>query len=122
MIIFSIYIHYFIFLGTLNTISSLIISTSFISNWYLLFNWSKKFLTNISGADAPEDTPIVSQSLILSKGIILSEWIKCESMQPDFFATSTNLTELDEFLLPMTKNISHFWAIFFTAFCLFVVA
>ena len=41
---------------------------------------------------------------------------------PDFLATSTSLTELEEFLLPMTKNKSHFFAIFFTAICLFVVA
>ena len=35
--------------------------------------------------------------------------------QPDCSATSTNRTEFDEFLLPKTKNISHFFAIFLTA-------
>jgi len=43
-------------------------------------------------------------------------------IQPDFLATSTSLTEFDEFLLPITKNISHFFAIFLTAICLLVVA
>ena len=41
---------------------------------------------------------------------------------PDFFATSTSLTEFEEFLLPITKNMSHFEAIFLTAACLLVVA
>ena len=36
--------------------------------------------------------------------------------QPDFLATSTNLCELDELTLPITKNISHMPAIFFTRF------
>ena len=59
---------------------------------------------------------------ISSKGISFSECINCEFLHPAFFATSTNLTEFDEFRLPTTKNISHFEAIFFTADCLFVVA
>ena len=50
------------------------------------------------------------------------ESIKKVFSQPDLFATSTSLRELDEFLLPITNRISHKGAIFFTANCLLVVA
>ena len=78
----------------------------------LFFSSFIKLLTKISGAEAPEEIPIVLESLIKSNGISLCEWINSELEQPDFFATSTNLTELEEFLLPITKNKSHFFAIF----------
>ena len=81
-----------------------------------------KLSTKISGADAPDDTPMVLNFSISSKGIELSESINLEFTHPEFFATSTYLNEFDEFLLPITKNISHFSAIFLTAACLFVVA
>jgi len=48
-------------LGTLNTTSSLIISTSSILIENLFFKSLIKFSTNISGADAPEEIPIVLQ-------------------------------------------------------------
>jgi len=44
------------------------------------------------------------------------------SLQPNFFATSTNLWELDELLLPTTRNKSHFFAICLTASWRLVVA
>ena len=64
-----------------------------------------KLLTKISGADAPDDIPMVLHLSISSNGVLLSEWIKVDFSQPEFFATSTNLTEFDEFLLLITKNI-----------------
>ena len=102
--------------------SSLMISTSSIFTVNLFFNSLIKLSTNIWGAEAPEEIPIVFEFLIKSNGILLSEWINCELEHPYFLATSTNLTELDEFLLPIIKNKSHFFAIFLTAICLFVVA
>ena len=89
-------------------------------NWS--FNSAINFSTSISGADAPEEIPIVLHPLILSIGTGLSECINSAELQPEFLATSTNLTELDEFLLPIIKNISHLSAISLTADCLFVVA
>ena len=98
------------------------ISTSYILTVNLFFNSFIKLLTKISGADAPDEIPIVFEFSIKSNGISLFEWINWEFEHPDFLATSTNLTELDEFLLPITKNKSHYLAIFLTAICLFVVA
>ena len=98
------------------------ISTSSIDVLKCLLILSIKLSTNISGAEAPDEIPIVEQLAKSSNTILLSEWINSESGHPDCFATSTNLFELDEFLLPITKNLSHFDAIFLTAACLFVVA
>ena len=108
--------------GTRKVTSSFTASTSSISSLNSFFNFDINNSTRISGADAPEDIPIVLQFLILSIGNLLSEFISCESGHPVFCATSTNLTELDEFLLPITKNISHLSAICFTAIWRFVVA
>ena len=88
----------------MKTTSSFIISTSSILTVNLFFNSFIKLSTKISGADAPEEIPMVFEFWIKSNGISLCEWINCEFKQPDFFATSTNLTELEEFLLPITKN------------------
>ena len=66
--------------------------------------FSMNSLTKISGAEAPEEIPIVLQFEILSKGISLSEWIRTALLHPELFATSTSLTELEEFLLPIIKN------------------
>ena len=41
---------------------------------------------------------------------------------PKSWDVQSNLAEFDEFLLPITKNISHNFEIFLTALCLFVVA
>ena len=60
--------------------------------------------------------------IIFFEGNVLLKSNNSDFSQPDFFATSTSLLEFDEFSLPITKNISHIGAIFFTAFCLFVVA
>ena len=65
---------------------------------------------------------MVSELSISLYGISFSECINLELLHPAFFATSTNLTELDELRLPTTKKISHFDAICFTADCLLVVA
>ena len=56
--------------------------------------------TKISGAEAPDEIPIVEHFLILSNGILLSECISSVYLQPAFSATSTSLNEFDEFLLP----------------------
>ena len=77
--------------------------------------------TRISGAEAPDEIPIVLHFFSLSSGKLLSEWINSAS-HPLFLATSTSRTELDEFLLPIIKKLSQFLAIFFTAACLLVVA
>ena len=96
----------------MKTIFSLIISTSSIFTVNLSFNSFIKLSTKISGADAPEEIPIVFEFSIKSNGISLCEWINWEFEHPDFLATSTNLTELDEFLLPIIKKLSQFLAIF----------
>ena len=57
-----------------------------------------KLLTKISGADAPDDMPIVLHLSISLKGVVLSECINEDFLQPEFLATSTSLTEFDEFL------------------------
>ena len=64
-----------------------------------------KFLTKISGAEAPEDIPIVVQFSILSKGTMLSACISLELTQPDCWATSINLTELEE-LIKRDQNLT----------------
>jgi hypothetical protein len=55
----------------LNTTSSLIISTSSILIVNLFFNSPIKFSTKTSGADAPDDIPIVFAFSIFSNGISL---------------------------------------------------
>ena len=62
---------------------------------YFFFKLLINSSTSISGADAPDDIPIVLHLSILSNGISLSEWISNEFSHPDFLATSTNLTEFD---------------------------
>ena len=57
------------------------------------------------------DIPIELQFLILSSGTELSECMS-SNFYTQILATSTNLTEFDEFLLPITKNISHFLQFF----------
>ena len=79
----------------MKVIFSFIISTSSIFIVNLFFNSLINFSTRISGAEAPEEIPIVLQLAILSNGTLLSEWISSELLHPLFFATSTNLTELD---------------------------
>ena len=51
----------------------MIVSTSSILIVNLFFNSFIKFLTKISGADAPEEIPIVFEFSICSYGILLSE-------------------------------------------------
>ena len=80
------------------------ISTSSMLTVNLFFNSSIKLLTKISGADAPDDIPMVLHLSISWNGVVLSEWIKVDFSQPEFFATSTSLTEFDEFLLPIQKT------------------
>ena len=88
----------------MNVISSLIISTSSISKVNSFFNSWINSSTNISGAEAPEETPIVLQLAILSIGTLLSEWINSDLSHPLFFATATNLTELEEFIQELKKK------------------
>ena len=70
-----------------------------------------KLSTKISGADAPDEIPIVLDFSISSYGISLWEWINWELRQPDFLATSTSLTELDELKKRFTVNIDEVEAI-----------
>ena len=56
------------------TTFSLIISTSSIFILKFSFNLLMKFSTKTSGADAPDEIPIVLQSCSLSNGILLSAW------------------------------------------------
>jgi len=51
---------------------SLIISTSLTSTLASFLILSMKFFTNTSGADAPDEIPIVEQLIIFSIGTLLS--------------------------------------------------
>ena len=63
-------------------IFSFTISTSLILTLNLFLIFLIKLSTKISGADAPEDIPIILEFPILSKGISLSECISSECGQP----------------------------------------
>ena len=54
----------------------------------------------LSGADAPEDSPIFFMLFISFQFIKFTSDIKYEFTQPSFFATSTSLCELEEFSDP----------------------
>ena len=45
--------------------------------------------TKTSGAEAPDEIPIVEHLIILSIGILLSECISSDYLHPAFSATST---------------------------------
>ena len=62
----------------MKTTSSLIISISSILTVNLFFNSFIKLSTKISGADAPEEIPIVFEFSIKSNGISLCEWMSWE--------------------------------------------
>ena len=84
------------------------------------FNSDKKI--SFSHEEIPSSLPLQIEIIDYGTGITKSLLPNIFDPFIAFLATSTNLTELDEFLLPITKNKSHFFAIFLTAICLFVVA
>ena len=88
----------------------------------LFSNLSITSLTSISGTDAPEEIPIFILSLysLTSSSFAFSN--KFDFGHPAFFATSTNLLELEEFCEPTTIKASHSPAKALIAFCLLVVA
>ena len=80
--------------------SFLLCSKSFTFN----FEFDIKSWISASGADAPDVKPIVLTFAIFSIGKFLLKSNNSDFLQPDLFATSTNLLELDEFSLPITKK------------------
>ena len=70
------------FPGTLKVTFSFTISTSWISTLKFSLIFSIKFWTKISGADAPDEIPILLHLEIFSNGTELSELIHSESSVP----------------------------------------
>ena len=86
----------------------------------LFSNLSITSLTRISGTVAEIPIFILSLYSLASSSFAFSN--KFDFRQPAFFATSTNLFELEEFCEPTTIKASHSPAKALMAFCLLVVA
>ena len=71
-----------------------------ISIWYFFFKFLINSSTSISGADAPDEIPIVLQASILSNGISLSEWISKE------FITELTITDKNKFKIVLNDYLN----------------